>query len=72
LDTISRLNEKELQSVVGARGISMCGYGPVSAAIVASKTLRSEKAVLLQHKTRGDITVDKRQIVGYASAVMVK
>jgi hypothetical protein len=72
LDAISRLDEEELQSVVEARGISMCGYGPVSAAIVASKTLGAEKAVLLQHKTSGDMTGDKRQVVGYASAVMVK
>ncbi len=72
LDAISHLDEEELQSVVEARGISMCGYGPVSAAIVASKTLGAEKAVLLQHKTSGDMTGDKRQVVGYASAVMVK
>ena len=72
LDAISRLDEEKLQSVVEAHGISMCGYGPVSAAIVASKTLGAEKAVLLQYKTSGDMTGDKRQVVGYASAVMVK
>ena len=72
LDAISRLDEEELQSVVEAHGISMCGYGPVSAAIVASKTLGAEKTVLLQHKTSGDMTGDKRQVVGYASTVMVK
>jgi AmmeMemoRadiSam system protein B len=72
LDAISSLDEEALQAVVEARSISMCGYGPVSAAIVASKTLGAEKTVLLQHKTSGDITGDKRQVVGYASAVMVK
>jgi AmmeMemoRadiSam system protein B len=34
--------------------------------------LGAEKVILLQHKTSGDITGDKRQVVGYASAVMVK
>ena len=72
LDAISRLDEEALQAVVEARGISMCGYGPVSAAIVASKTLGAERAVLLQHKTSGDITGDRQRVVGYASAVMVK
>ena len=72
LDAISRLDEEELQAVVKTHGISMCGYGPVSTAIVASKMLGAEKAILLQHKTSGDITGDKRQVVGYASAVMVK
>ena len=72
LDAISRLDEEALQAVVEAHGISMCGYGPVSAAIVASKTLGAEKGVLLQHKTSGDITGDRGRVVGYASAVMVK
>ena len=72
MDAISRLDEEELQAVVKTHGISMCGYGPVSTAIVASKTLGAERVVLLQHKTSGDITGDKRQVVGYASAVMVK
>jgi AmmeMemoRadiSam system protein B len=72
LDAICRLDEEALQAVVEAHGISMCGYGPVSAAIVASKTLGAEKGVLLQHKTSGDITGDRGRVVGYASAVMVK
>jgi AmmeMemoRadiSam system protein B len=72
LDAVRRLDEAALQAVVEAHGISMCGYGPVSAAIVASKTLGAAKAVVLQHKTSGDITGDRRQVVGYAAAVMVK
>ncbi len=72
LDAVRRLDEAALQAVVEAHGISMCGYGPVSAAIVASKTLGATQAVILQHKTSGDVTGDRRQVVGYAAAVMVK
>ncbi len=72
LDAIIRLDAEELQSVVEARGISMCGYGPVSAAIVASKALRAKNAVLLQYKTSGDVTGDKSQVVGYASVAIIK
>lgn len=72
LNAVRRLDEAALQAVVEAHGISMCGYGPVSAAIVASKALGATQAVVLQHKTSGDVTGDRRQVVGYAAAVMVK
>jgi AmmeMemoRadiSam system protein B len=72
LDAISRLDEVGLQRVVEARAISMCGYGPVSAAIVASKELGAETAVRLQYKTSGDVTGDTSRVVGYASAAIVK
>jgi len=72
LDAIIRLDEAALQSVVEDHNISMCGYGPVSVAIVASKKLGAEKAVLLQYKTSGDVTGDKTQVVGYASVGILK
>lgn len=72
LDAIIRLDEAGLQKVVAARAISMCGYGPVSAAIVASKTLGAAKVVRLQYKTSGDVTGDKTRVVGYAAVAIVK
>jgi AmmeMemoRadiSam system protein B len=72
LDAISRLDEAGLQRVIEAHAISMCGYGPVSAAIVASKNLGASKAVRLQYKTSGDVTGDTTRVVGYASVAIVK
>jgi AmmeMemoRadiSam system protein B len=72
LDAIHHLDEAELQQVVEIHNISMCGYGPVSAAIAASKKLGAENTTLLQYKTSGDITGDKRQVVGYASLSISK
>lgn len=67
LKAILQLDEATLQSVVEDHGISMCGYGPVSVSIVASKELGATKVTLYQYKTSGDITGDKAQVVGYAS-----
>ena len=50
----------------------MCGVGPTSAAIVATKMLGAKKAMLLSYKTSGDITGDFSRVVGYASIVMEK
>lgn len=67
IEAILHLNEVELQQKVEAQNITMCGYGPVSAAIVASKTLGPAKAKLLSYHTSGDITQDYSHVVGYCS-----
>ena len=72
ISAILNLNSIELQSVVESENISMCGYGPVSATIVASKKLNALESKLLAYKTSGDITGDYSQVVGYASFVISK
>jgi len=72
IDAILKLDEARLQSVVEEHGISMCGYGPTSVAIVAAKKLGTKDTRLLSYKTSGDITGDFSQVVGYASVVLAK
>jgi len=67
IEAILHLDEVELQQKVEAQNITMCGYGPVSAAIVASKARGPAKAKLLSYHTSGDITQDYSQVVGYCS-----
>ena len=71
LNAILELNEKKLHEVIESELISMCGYGPVTAAIKASKSLGASKAKLLCYKTSGDITGDYEAVVGYASVSIV-
>lgn len=67
IEPICRLDEIALQKIVETRNISMCGYGAVSSAILASKMLGASKGELLSHHTSGDITGDYTQVVGYCS-----
>jgi AmmeMemoRadiSam system protein B len=67
IEATVNLDSERLYSTVETRRISMCGYGPVVAAITASKLLRAKKARLLCYKTSGDITGDFSSVVGYAS-----
>ena len=67
LDAIEAMDEERVQRTVQSNRITMCGYGPVSAAIVASKRLGAEKAEILSYHTSGDITGDRGAVVGYAS-----
>lgn len=72
IEAILKLDEQLLQSTIELNKISMCGYGPTSAAIFASKKLGAAKAQLLCYKTSGDITGDQTHVVGYASISITK
>ncbi len=72
IDTILNMDEAALQATVEKYSITMCGYGPVSVALVASKKLGAKNVAFLCHKTSGDITEDYAQVVGYASLVISK
>jgi len=66
-NAVMKMDEKLYYSTVETHSISTCGYGPVVAAITASKLLSAKKARLLCYKTSGDITGDFSSVVGYAS-----
>ncbi|MEW6669059.1 MAG: AmmeMemoRadiSam system protein B [Thermodesulfobacteriota bacterium] len=49
-----------------------CGGGPAVAAMLTARSLGADRAVLLRYATSGDVTGDRRQVVGYVSAALVK
>lgn len=69
LDAISAMDEKLMFKRVIDLNVTMCGYGPVAATIVASKEMGAHKADILKYATSGDLTGDLSAVVGYASAV---
>jgi AmmeMemoRadiSam system protein B len=68
LDAVEKLDEEGVQEAVRRNRMTMCGYGPVSAALVASKLLGADRGEILSYHTSGDITGDLGAVVGYASA----
>ena len=67
IDRILAMDEDGLQSWVQSRRVTMCGYGAVSAAIVASKQLGATSAELLAYGTSGDAIGDYSSVVGYTA-----
>jgi hypothetical protein len=67
IKAIQSMDENKLQAEVRENRITTCGYGPISAAIVASRKLGADSATLLQYYTSGDIINDFRSVVGYAA-----
>ena len=52
------------------RGATVCGYGPISAMLTATKKLGATKATLLDYSTSGDVTGDLSGVVGYAGIIV--
>lgn len=72
LDAATRLDEEGLYNTVEQLQVSMCGYGPVIAAITAAKQLHAKNGRLLCYKTSGDIVGDYSSVVGYASVTFTR
>jgi AmmeMemoRadiSam system protein B len=72
IDAALAMDETQYHHTVESYGISTCGYGPVVAAITASKELGAKKAELVCYKTSGDVLGDRSAVVGYASIAFMK
>ena len=66
IDRILALDAEGLFRTVVEEEISMCGFQPVTAAIVAARELGAGKAELVRYATSGDVTGDDSGVVGYA------
>ncbi len=66
IDRILALDAEGLYRTVVRENISMCGFQPVTAALIAAKDLGALKAELIRYQTSGDVTGDYREVVGYA------
>jgi AmmeMemoRadiSam system protein B len=72
IEAVLKMDEAKLYSTVEGFSISMCGFAPTMALIVAAKALGAKKAELLCYKTSGDVTQDYSAVVGYASIALTK
>jgi len=63
---ILALDARGLYETVRDRGITMCGFQPTAAAIVAAVGLGAARAELVRYQTSGERTGDYSQVVGYA------
>jgi AmmeMemoRadiSam system protein B len=65
------LDPEGLYNVVREYGITMCGFGPAVAMLVACKLLGATRAELIKYANSGDVSGDFDQVVGYAGIVVV-
>jgi len=70
IDAILALDPEGLHRVVRREGISMCGFHPTTAVLIAAKALGATAAELVQYTDSGEVTRDVREVVGYAGLII--
>jgi MEMO1 family protein len=70
IERILALDPRGLYDTVRAEGITMCGYAPTVAMLVAAIELGAKTASLIRYATSGDITGEYDSVVGYAGIVV--
>jgi AmmeMemoRadiSam system protein B len=70
IDAILALDPRHLWKVVEEEDISMCGYIPTTAMLIAALRLGATSARLIKHATSGDVNGDYSGVVGYASIIL--
>jgi AmmeMemoRadiSam system protein B len=71
IERIRALDARGLYDVVQEEDISMCGFQPTTAVILAAKGLGAGRADLVRYMTSGETSGDFSQVVGYAGLRLV-
>jgi AmmeMemoRadiSam system protein B len=71
IERILALDARGLYDVVLKEDISMCGFQPTTAALLAARELGAGRADLVRYMTSGETTGDFGQVVGYAGLRIV-
>lgn len=70
IDAILALDPIGLHRVVRREGISMCGFHPTTAMLMAAKALGATRADLVTYTDSGEMTHDLDEVVAYAGLVV--
>lgn len=66
IERILALDARGLYTTVREEDISMCGYQPTTATLLAARSLGATRAELIRYQTSGETTGDYTEVVGYA------
>lgn len=66
------MDAEGFETLVEARGLSICGHGPIACALSYAKLAGAKKCELLRYTNSGETTGDAREVVAYASLAIGK
>jgi hypothetical protein len=69
LKHIEKMDDKGLIKDLESNVCEACGGGPAAVAMMVSEKLGAKKVKILKYANSGDVTGDRRSVVGYASVV---
>jgi len=71
IEPLATLDVQEFYRRVAERRVTACGYGPIAAMVTACAGLGAKTAKLIRYATSGDVTGDRREVVGYAGIAVI-
>lgn len=71
LKAVGDLDPEALYQTVIEEDISMCGFIPTTVVLEAAKRLGAQQGGHVAYSTSGEVTGDKKSVVGYASAILL-
>jgi AmmeMemoRadiSam system protein B len=71
IEALTKSDIAEFYRRIGERNITACGYGPISAMVLACRENGGRKAELINYATSGDISGDNSAVVGYAALAVI-
>ena len=71
IEALRTLDVKEFYRRIEERDVSACGYGPIAVMVTACGMLGATAAELIRYATSGDVTGDRREVVGYAAIAVM-
>jgi AmmeMemoRadiSam system protein B/AmmeMemoRadiSam system protein A len=72
LETMTNMDPRSLYESVKERRCEACGTGPIVAALIAASFVKTATCSVLSTANSGDVSGDRSQVVGYASAVVLE
>jgi AmmeMemoRadiSam system protein B len=67
IESILNMDVPEFYGRLSEYDATVCGYGPIAAAMTASRLLGATNGKLLRYATSGDVSGDYSQVVGYGA-----
>jgi len=67
---VEKFDIDNLENQFFKNNIEMCGGGPVIAAMIAAKNLGANKAIIIKYLNSGDVSGERKAVVGYLSAAL--
>jgi hypothetical protein len=71
IEPLQSLDTEEFYRRIEERNVSACGYGPIATMAAACRTMGATAGKLIRYTTSGEITGDRREVVGYAAIAVI-
>jgi hypothetical protein len=71
IGALETLDIREFYRRIQEKGVTACGYGPIGAMVAACRSFGATAGHLIRYATSGDVTGDRREVVGYAAVAVM-